>query len=69
VRDYILHLRGRAAFAGHPFLAPREQGLSDSSVNCYVRALRAFSTWLYEQDYTDTNVLGRLKGCEVRWQR
>ena len=63
-REYILYLRGRSAFEGHPFLAARmqgKQGLSDTTVNCYVRALRAFAAWLYEQEYTETNVLGRLR--------
>ena len=65
VRDYILYLRGRPAFARHPFLAARERPLSDHSVNCYVRALRGFSSWLYEQEYTDVNILGRLKAPKV----
>lgn len=65
VRDYVLYLRGRPAFAGHPFLAPRERPLSDASVNCYVRGLRGFASWLYEQDYTETNILGRLKAPKM----
>lgn len=65
VRDYILYLRGRPAFAGHPFLAARERPLSDASVNCYVRGLRGFASWLYEQEYTDTNSLGRLKAPKM----
>lgn len=65
VRDYVLYLRGRRAFAGHPFLAPRERPLSDASVNCYVRGLRGFASWLYEQDYTETNILGRLKAPKM----
>jgi integrase/recombinase XerD len=60
VRDYILYLRGRPTFGGHPFKTSGRP-LSDHSVNCYVRGLRAFSSWLYEQDYTDTNNFGRLK--------
>jgi site-specific recombinase XerD len=65
VRDYILYLRGRPAFAGHPFVAPRERPLSDASVNCYVRGLRGFASWLYEQEYTDVNLLGRLKAPKM----
>lgn len=61
VRDYILYLRGRSAFREHPFMRPRERPLSDASVNCYVRALRTLASWLYEQEYTETNLLGRLK--------
>lgn len=65
LRDYILYLRSRVGFAAHPFRGPKEEGLSDASINCYVRALRAFSSWLYEQEYTDVNVLGRLKPPKV----
>jgi site-specific recombinase XerD len=66
VRDYILHLRGRTVWAGHPAVVPREaRPLSDRSINCYVRSLRAFATWLYEQEYTETNVLARLKPPKV----
>ncbi|HEX3271759.1 MAG TPA: hypothetical protein VHR15_14005 [Ktedonobacterales bacterium] len=39
--------------------------MSDHSVNGYVRALRAFASWLYEQEYTETTVLGRLKAPQV----
>lgn len=65
VRDYILYLRGRPAFREHPFMRPRERSLSDASVNCYVRALRTLASWLYEQEYTDTNILGRLKAPKM----
>lgn len=65
VRDYILYLRSRVGFADHPYRGPKAEGLSDASINCYVRALRAFSSWLYEQEYTDVNVLGRLKPPKV----
>jgi site-specific recombinase XerD len=65
VRDYSLYLRGRPAFAGHPFVAARERPLSDASVNCYVRGLRGFASWLYEQEYTDVNHLGRLKAPKM----
>ena len=47
-------------------MVPREsRPLSDRSVNCYVRSLRAFATWLFEQEYTATNVLARLKPPKV----
>lgn len=65
VRDYILFLRGRPAFVDHPFRAASSRGLSDTSINCYVRALRAFASWLYEQEYAETNRLGRLKTPKV----
>lgn len=64
VRDYILYARGRPTFGGHPFKTS-DRPLSDHSVNCYVRGLRAFASWLYEQGYTDTNILERLKAPKV----
>ena len=64
VRDYILHLRVRPSFERHPFKASGRP-LSDHSVNCYVRGLRAFSSWLNEQEYTDVNLLGRLRAPRV----
>jgi integrase/recombinase XerC/integrase/recombinase XerD len=66
VRNYILYLRGQSVWAHHPILVPRqERTLSDQSVNCYVRSLRAFASWLYEQEYTETNLLSRLKAPRV----
>jgi site-specific recombinase XerD len=67
VRDYILYLRARPAFAHHPFRRTHttQRPLSDHSVNCYVRALRAFASWLYDQEYTEANLLGRLKAPKV----
>jgi len=64
VRDYILHLRQRPTFIGHPYKEPGPP-LSDASVNCYVRGLRGFASWLYEQEYTDANLLGRLKAPKM----
>jgi site-specific recombinase XerD len=64
VRDYILHLRQRPTFVGHPYKEPGPP-LSDASINCYVRGLRAFASWLYEQEYTETNLLGRLKAPKM----
>lgn len=65
VRDYILYLRERPTFEAHPFRASRKAGLSDASVNSYARALRAFASWLYDQEYTGANVLARQKAPTV----
>jgi hypothetical protein len=46
-------------------VAARQRPLSDASVNSYVRGLRGFASWLYEQEYTDTNLLGRLKAPKM----
>ncbi len=61
VRAYTVDLQRRAAFEHHPALPTRAHRLSDASVNSYLRALRAFSNWLYTEGYTSEHTLARLK--------
>jgi len=61
IRGYILFLRKRPRFQGHPFISPRRELLSPKTVQCHVRVLKAFSTWLYEEEYTTVNRLKNLK--------
>ena len=61
IRGYILFLRKRPRFQGHPFISQKGDLLSPKTVQCHVRVLKAFSTWLYEEEYTTTNRLKNLK--------
>ena len=61
VREYILHLRSRHKFEGHPYTPEQDQPLSPRTVQCHVRALKAFATWLYVEGYTSENILKNLK--------
>ena len=61
IRGYILFLQRRPRFQGHPFIPQRRDLLSPKTVQCHVRVLKAFSTWLYEEEYTNINRLGHLK--------
>ena len=61
VREYIIYLQTRPKFQGHPFTPARGNGLSVESVRDHVRTLKAFSTWLYIEEYTKENVLKNLK--------
>ncbi len=47
VRNFIIH--------------EQERNLSPSTVACRVRALKAFASWLFREDYTNNNVLTNLK--------
>lgn len=60
-RGYILYLRHRPKFEGHPYTPQQDQPLSPKTVQCHVRALRAFSSWLYREGYTGENRLKNLK--------
>lgn len=61
IRGYILFLRRRPRFQGHPFISQKGDLLSPKTVQCHVRVLKALSTWLYEEEYTTTNRLKNLK--------
>jgi len=61
VRMYILYLRSKPRFQGHPYTPEQDQPLSPRTVQCHVRALKAFATWLYVEGYTRENVLKNLK--------
>jgi site-specific recombinase XerD len=65
VRAYIVALQRAQARELHPFQPTEERLLSDSSINSYVRALRGFSNWLFEEGYTDEPALARLKAPKV----
>jgi site-specific recombinase XerD len=61
IRGYILFLRRRPRFQGHPFISQKGDLLSPKTIQCHVRVLKAFSTWLYEEEYTNLNRLRNLK--------
>ena len=61
VRAYAVELQQRQAAAYHPTRSAQSHRLSDHSVDSYLRALRAFSNWLFQESYTAEHVLARLK--------
>lgn len=61
VRSYVLYLRQRSKYEGHPYTPKQKTLLSPKTIQCHVRGLKAFSTWLNLEDYTKTNILSNLK--------
>jgi len=61
-REYVLYLQERKKFEGHPLTPTRDQRPSPRTVQAHVQTLKAFSTWLFEEGYTESNTLKRL-GC------
>lgn len=67
VREFIAHLQGRRVRHEHNrFVTNKEGPLSSSYIQGFARALRAFSTWLHTEGYTDTNVLKPLKPPRIQ---
>jgi site-specific recombinase XerD len=60
-RKYVLYLRSRNRFDGHPFIPQQHSLLSPQTVRGHIRGLKAFSSWLYREEYTDENRLKHLK--------
>jgi len=61
VREYIIYLRYRPRFEGHPYTPRQDKPISARTVQCHVRSLKAFSSWLYAESYTSENQLKNLK--------
>lgn len=61
-REYVLYLQERKKFEGHPLTPARDERLSPRTVQAHVETLKAFSAWLFEEGYTESNQLARL-GC------
>jgi site-specific recombinase XerD len=61
VREYILYLRQKPCFEGHPYTPSSGKLLSQRTVQCHVRCLKAFSSWLFREGYAEANRLHNLK--------
>ena len=60
-RKYVLYLRSRNKFDGHPYTPQQHSLLSPQTIRGHIRSLKAFSSWLYSEKYTDENMLQYLK--------
>jgi site-specific recombinase XerD len=45
----------------HPFTGPQKKGLTGHTVNCYLRAIRAFWSWLLAEEFIDINPFDRIR--------
>jgi len=61
VRGYILFLRQKHCFEGHPYTPQQDKPLSVETLRCHCRVLKAFASWLHREGYTTENRLKNLK--------
>jgi site-specific recombinase XerD len=61
LRAFILHLQQKRCFSGHSFNRPQERGLSGHTINCYLRSIRAFWTWLVSEGIVGANPFARMR--------
>ncbi|MFQ5924497.1 MAG: tyrosine-type recombinase/integrase [Dehalococcoidia bacterium] len=61
IRAFILHLQRKRCFSHHPFAKCQERGLSRHTVNCYLRSIRAFWSWLISEGIVEQTPFVRVK--------
>jgi len=61
LRRYIVYLQSQPRFASHRFIHPQSNGLSGHTINCYVRSLSAFWSWLLQENLISENPFKKLK--------
>ncbi len=60
-RGYILYLRNRKKYEGHPYTPTQDSTLSTQTIRGHVRTLKVFSSWLYREKHNKDNVLKDLR--------
>jgi site-specific recombinase XerD len=60
IREFIGYLQNTTAFMDHPFTGPQHKGLAGHTINCYLRAVRAFWSWLVTQDIIELNPFSKV---------
>ena len=61
-RAFIASLRARKVrYADHPHKKAECGGLSPSTIHAYVRCLKVFGSWLFDEDFLAANPFARLK--------
>ena len=61
LRQFIIAYQQRPRFLKHPFLKPRPEKLSAQTIQTYVRAIRAFFGFLYQEELIDYNPMQKVK--------
>jgi site-specific recombinase XerD len=61
IRAFILHLQQKRCFSDHRFNHTQDRGLSGHTINCYLRSLRIFFSWLNSEGVIGTNPFERVK--------
>ncbi|HUU62881.1 MAG TPA: tyrosine-type recombinase/integrase [Dehalococcoidia bacterium] len=61
LREFILYLQQVKAYQHHPYTKPQDRQLSGHAINCYLRAIRAFWSWLMREEIILSNPFIKLR--------
>lgn len=61
LNSYLLMLKKKPKMDGHPFRPKDGKGISTTTIQTYVRAVRSFLGWLYREGYINENLQEKYK--------
>jgi len=61
IRMLTVHLQQKNRFTNHPFAKPQQERLSGHTVNCYLRSIRAFWSWLIFEEIVNSNPFRKVR--------
>ena len=61
VRAFILHVQHEMYFSGHRFNHTQDRGISEHTINCYLRSIRIFFPWLLSEGIITASPFDRVK--------
>jgi site-specific recombinase XerD len=61
IRAFICYLQQKRCFSDHRFSQPQQRQLSSHTINCYLRSIRAFWSWLVSEGIAGETPFSRVK--------
>jgi integrase/recombinase XerC/integrase/recombinase XerD len=61
IRGFILYLKETQRFEHHPLIKSHDRKLTGHTVNCYLRSISAFWSWLLKEGFINSNPFARVK--------
>jgi integrase/recombinase XerD len=61
IRGFILYLKKAQRFEHHPLIKNHDRKLTGHTINCYLRSISAFWSWLLKEGFISSNPFGKVK--------
>jgi len=61
IRSFVIYLKGAKRFEFHPLIKSHDRKLTGHTINCYLRSISAFWSWLSREGFIDSNPFARVK--------
>lgn len=61
IRRFILYLKEAQRFERHPYIKSHDRKLTGHTINCYLRSISSFWSWLSKEGFINSNPFARVK--------